>query len=254
MSKKYANVTAAAALALFAVTVTGCGQSGGNAHSQASTSAAGVEAATSSPSPAVASEIKAERVDGLGRILVDGKGRTLYLFDADKSSKSTCTGECARDWPPAVTGSGSSGSPSASSTESPSGSASASPSGSQSASPSGSSSSPAGSSASPSILPSAGTGVQAGLLGTTKRSDGTTQITYKDHPLYYFEGDKKAGDVKGQGREAFGGKWWVVDPNGDKVTTIPPGAGSASPSGSASGSGSPSASGSSSASPTSSPS
>lgn len=36
----------------------------------------------------------------LGKILVTGKGRTLYLFEADKTSKSTCSGPCAKAWPP----------------------------------------------------------------------------------------------------------------------------------------------------------
>jgi predicted lipoprotein with Yx(FWY)xxD motif len=36
----------------------------------------------------------------LGRILVDGRGRTLYLFAKDKHGKSTCTGRCASFWPP----------------------------------------------------------------------------------------------------------------------------------------------------------
>ncbi|HST18336.1 MAG TPA: hypothetical protein VLK36_11745 [Gaiellaceae bacterium] len=39
---------------------------------------------------------------GLGRILVDGSGRTLYLFEKDKHGKSTCTGQCAGFWPPLI--------------------------------------------------------------------------------------------------------------------------------------------------------
>ncbi len=39
----------------------------------------------------------------LGTILVDGSGRTLYLFQKDKSSKSTCSGACADAWPPVLT-------------------------------------------------------------------------------------------------------------------------------------------------------
>lgn len=37
---------------------------------------------------------------GLGRVLVDAQGRTLYLFEADKGPTSTCTGGCATEWPP----------------------------------------------------------------------------------------------------------------------------------------------------------
>nr|WP_196807437.1 hypothetical protein [Candidatus Solirubrobacter pratensis] len=36
----------------------------------------------------------------LGTFLVDGHGRTLYLFEKDKTSKSTCSGACAAEWPP----------------------------------------------------------------------------------------------------------------------------------------------------------
>ena len=39
---------------------------------------------------------------GLGRILVDGRGRTLYLFGKDKHGKSSCTGQCAGFWPPLI--------------------------------------------------------------------------------------------------------------------------------------------------------
>jgi predicted lipoprotein with Yx(FWY)xxD motif len=39
----------------------------------------------------------------LGTFLVAGNGRTLYLFEKDKTSKSTCTGQCAQFWPPLLT-------------------------------------------------------------------------------------------------------------------------------------------------------
>jgi predicted lipoprotein with Yx(FWY)xxD motif len=39
---------------------------------------------------------------GLGRVLVDGRGRTLYLFEKDKHGKSACTGQCANLWPPLI--------------------------------------------------------------------------------------------------------------------------------------------------------
>jgi predicted lipoprotein with Yx(FWY)xxD motif len=38
----------------------------------------------------------------LGRVLVDGRGRTLYLFERDKRGKSACTGPCATAWPPLI--------------------------------------------------------------------------------------------------------------------------------------------------------
>jgi predicted lipoprotein with Yx(FWY)xxD motif len=69
--------------------------------------------------------------------------------------------------------------------------------------------------------PTAGTGLNASLLGTTTRKDGKLQVTYHGHPLYYFAADKKAGDIKGQGFVHFGGSWWTVSAAGAKVTTKP---------------------------------
>jgi predicted lipoprotein with Yx(FWY)xxD motif len=58
---------------------------------------------------------------------------------------------------------------------------------------------------------------QAGNLGTVKRSDGSTQVTYKGHPLYYFAKDKDGGDAYGQGINGFGASWYVLAPSGTKV-------------------------------------
>jgi predicted lipoprotein with Yx(FWY)xxD motif len=65
--------------------------------------------------------------------------------------------------------------------------------------------------------PQAGAGISGSLLGTTARSDGTTQVTYAGHPLYLFASDKKAGDVTGQGLNAFGAPWYVVSPSGMQI-------------------------------------
>jgi predicted lipoprotein with Yx(FWY)xxD motif len=65
--------------------------------------------------------------------------------------------------------------------------------------------------------PQAGAGVNASLLGTTARSDGTTQVTYAGHPLYRFLSDKMAGDATGQGVNAFGAPWYVVSPSGMQI-------------------------------------
>jgi len=108
---------------------------------------------------------------GLGRILVDAKGRTLYLFEKDKGTTSSCYGACASGWPPYTT----------------------------------------------LAAPQAGSGAAASLLGTTTRTDGTTQVTYKGHPLYYFVGDTKPGEVTGEGVNAFGAKWYVLAPSGNKI-------------------------------------
>jgi hypothetical protein len=61
---------------------------------------------------------------------------------------------------------------------------------------------------------SAGAGVKAKLLGTTKRKNGKLQVTYKGHPLYLFKLDKGAGQVKGQGQNFYGGLWWALSSSG----------------------------------------
>ena len=63
----------------------------------------------------------------------------------------------------------------------------------------------------------AGAGVSSSLLGTVKRPGGTRQVTYAGHPLYFFAGDAKAGQMKGEGIVHFGGKWFVLSPRGVKV-------------------------------------
>ena len=65
--------------------------------------------------------------------------------------------------------------------------------------------------------PVAGTGANASLLGTTTRTDGTTEVTYAGHPLYYFVQDKAAGDTTGQGVNSFGALWWVLSPAGAAI-------------------------------------
>ena len=113
---------------------------------------------------------------GLGTVLVDGQGRTLYLFEPDmQSGGSTCYGSCARAWPPLLL--------------------------------------PAGVSA-----PLAGTGVSAGLLGTTHRTGGTVQVTYNKWPLYLWIGDTRPGQATGQALANDGGLWYVVSPSGNAIT------------------------------------
>ncbi len=62
--------------------------------------------------------------------------------------------------------------------------------------------------------PKAGPGLEASLLGTAKRTDGTLQVTYKGHPLYAYAEDKKAGVTKGEGSKAFGAGWYALTPTG----------------------------------------
>jgi len=111
------------------------------------------------------------RSSNLGQILVDANGKTLYVFEADTGTQSTCSGACAQAWPPLTT----TGSP------------------------------------------KAAAGASASLLGTTTRSDGTTQVTYSGHPLYTFVSDIKPGDTTGEGSTAFGAGWDVLSPSGAKI-------------------------------------
>lgn len=62
--------------------------------------------------------------------------------------------------------------------------------------------------------PVAGDGVDQGLLGTTEREDGGTQVTYAEMPLYHWAGDQEPGETNGQGVNDV---WWVVDADGEPV-------------------------------------
>jgi predicted lipoprotein with Yx(FWY)xxD motif len=61
--------------------------------------------------------------------------------------------------------------------------------------------------------PLAGAGVAAKLLGTAKRKDGTLQVTYNGHPLYYYSADR-VGKIMCQHANMHGGLWLVIKPNG----------------------------------------
>jgi predicted lipoprotein with Yx(FWY)xxD motif len=62
----------------------------------------------------------------------------------------------------------------------------------------------------------AGAGVKKSLIGTTRRSDGRRQYTYRGWPLYYYA-HEGPGEVKCQNVSEFGGLWLVVRPNGTLV-------------------------------------
>ena len=62
--------------------------------------------------------------------------------------------------------------------------------------------------------PRAGRGVKKALLGTIRRPDGKRQVTYAGRPLYYYVGDRRAGQILCQDVFEFGGDWLVVRPNG----------------------------------------
>ena len=150
--------------------------------------AAALTLSLANPSPGKASPAKGTAVvssgsSGLGRILVDQRGRTLYLFEKDTKGISSCRGNCAGYWPPLLT----------------------------------------------TGKPRAATNVRAALLGTTKRADGSLQVTYNHHPLYTFTQDTKAGQTSGQNVNAFGADWYAVAPTGAKIDKQV-GAGRATPS------------------------
>jgi predicted lipoprotein with Yx(FWY)xxD motif len=152
--------------AALAAIVAGCG--GG---SQSATASAGsaYPAATPASKPAAATVAPAQTK--LGTVLANAEGRTLYLFEKDKGTASSCYGACASVWAPLTTG----------------------------------------------AKAVAGSGIAAAKLGTSKRTDGKTVVTYGGHPLYTYAGDAKTGDVKGQGLDQFGAEWYVLAPSGRKI-------------------------------------
>jgi predicted lipoprotein with Yx(FWY)xxD motif len=147
-----------------ALVIAGCG-GGGSGSGSSSTQQKSTSAASG------AGSMVALRKLNVGTALVDGQGRTLYLFEADKGDKSMCSGACASVWPPDTT----------------------------------------------SAKPKAGPGVSASKLGTTKRSDGTLEVTYNGHPLYRYQADTKPGQDAGQGLDQFGAEWYVLGASGSKI-------------------------------------
>lgn len=129
----------------------------------------------SSPSHRVHASAGATKVgvgrSSLGRIVVDGKGLTVYLFEKDKRGRSACYGQCAQYWPPVLSH----------------GSA------------------------------VAQRGAMQALLGLTRRTDGTEQVTYAGHPVYRYIGDVKPGQTTGQGSVLFGAGWDALAPAGKKI-------------------------------------
>jgi predicted lipoprotein with Yx(FWY)xxD motif len=163
-------LVALVALAAVGVLAAGCGSndSGGSGSGGGGSYGGGSAPTTTRSGAATVSAASTS----LGMILVDGSGRTLYLFEKDQPNQSACAGACAAAWP----------------VDHSSG------------------------------TPKAGSGVTASMLGTIKRSDNTTQVTYNRHPLYYYAGDSGAGQQNGQGVDAFGAKWFAVTPAGGAAT------------------------------------
>jgi len=116
------------------------------------------------------------RTTKLGPILVNARGHTLYMFAKDRNGKSSCSGSCAKFWPPSLQRG----------------------------------------------KATAGPGVKKSLIGTTKRSNGSVQLTYNKHPLYTFALDKKSGQTNGEGQLAFGARWYAVSGKGTAVVKASP--------------------------------
>lgn len=103
-----------------------------------------------------------------GRVLFDGSGQAIYLFDLETSKRSKCYDACAEAWPPVLT----------------------------------------------KHSPRATGAVQQDLLGTTRRDDGTRQVTYAGRPLYFYAHEGK-DEVRCHNVPGFGGLWLAVTPKGD---------------------------------------
>ena len=164
------------AVAGAALLVAACGSYSTSAYgSSTSPSSNGRNPGVASPSPGTpeppAKTTVALRSTPLGQILVDGNGRTLYLFAADRGNVSTCYGDCATVWPPLIANGTVDGA----------------------------------------------AGINQSLLSTITRNDGSVEVTYNGHPLYYFVSDKQAGDTTGQAISSFGAEWYVLSAAGSKV-------------------------------------
>lgn len=187
--KHHVKAAAVAGAAILAAAVSGCSGSGnssggGSTHADASAAARSAEQAAQAQTTAPAT-VTTMNVSPLGKILVNDKNLSLYLFQADKSTTSTCTGACAKLWPPLLVNG----------------------------------------------TPTVAGGVDQKKLGTSKRSDGGTQVTYDGHPLYRFAADTSPGNVRGQGLNNFGAKWYVLGTDGKAITKSASSSSSAPPSG-----------------------
>ena len=129
-----------------------------------------VLAATAQAKPATGPVVSLAKT-GIGTVLVDQRGRTLYLFEKDRNGISACNTSCLRYWPPLTSR----------------------------------------------AIPRAGKGVQQSLLRLGRTHNGVRQVTYAGHPLYAFVGDRRPGQTAGEGLDEFGGGWYVLSANGQKI-------------------------------------
>jgi predicted lipoprotein with Yx(FWY)xxD motif len=150
-----------------AVALAGCG--GGSAAPPTTTTGS-----ASNPAPS----FSVANVSGVGNVVVDGKGRTVYIFTSTAKKNVPCTDAsgCTALWPTLPL---------------PNGTSSA----------------------------TAGSGLDASLLGTMTLSDGKTYPTYNGYLLYEYAGDSASGQANGEGIKSFGGTWYVLDSSGSPVTS-----------------------------------
>jgi predicted lipoprotein with Yx(FWY)xxD motif len=64
--------------------------------------------------------------------------------------------------------------------------------------------------------PKAEAGAMVNQLGTTKRKDGSVQVTYNGWPLYTYAGDNGPGEANGNDITQFGAQWYALLPNGEE--------------------------------------
>jgi predicted lipoprotein with Yx(FWY)xxD motif len=160
-------------LAALAFLFLACGSPGPTAPASLppSPTSVGTGSAPATPS-AFAQPVLSAADSRYGRIIVDGSGRTLYLFDLERDPTPRCYGACAVGWPP--------------------------------------------------LLGSRTVGVpelNQALIATVVRKGGSKQLTYSGHPLYFYAGDQSAGDINCQAVTEFGGGWYVIDVNGNRIST-----------------------------------
>ena len=161
----------AGALPFVVALLAGCGSSSSTPYAKspatsATTATTSITTTASTPAKAAASVKLAD--NPLGKLLVNGEGRTLYLFTKDTSSASNCSAACASTWPPLIA----------------------------------------------SGTPALGTGLDTALFGTIVRTDGTNQVTFNGHPIYYYAKDANPGDTTGQ---KVGSVWFAIDAHGNPI-------------------------------------
>ena len=168
MTRLFRLAAPAVAVALVLAACGGAGTSSSSGSGSTPSAGSAKPGTSTTSNSSNAASVVGTMTGSLGTFLVDGKGRALYLWEADHGSRSACSGACAQAWPPlTVTG-----------------------------------------------TPKASGAVKGSLLGTTKRADGSREVTYAGHPLYLFAGDSRAGQTTGEGSNGFGAPWWVVTPAG----------------------------------------